>query len=293
MKQQINEIKRMQLIAGLITESEYQESLINEDSLEKTISFGPYTNLKYYDIPREDTVGLRVDTSDNFGKIQLSVDTKGKDFYSSKQISYLNDKLEDLADEMSDYLTKQGIENEVVDNPIGYGQEIDNLEIEISKDDLSKLGQVNEINEATLINKGQSMGVEKPIAVGDLIAWNLIDNSGDRGMGGTYAGTAIGEVTKILGSRNVAAEVISPSKNAGDIYKVNKQELKRVPQKGENIVATVSYNMGAGSGSQGKNTIQGVVVDVNMENASIKIKTEDGKSIPVKIRDLNDIKVVS
>jgi hypothetical protein len=149
------------------------------------------------------------------------------------------------------------------------------------------------LNEATLINKVQSMGVEKPIAVGDLIAWNLIDNSGDRGMGGTYAGTAIGEVTKILGSKNVAAEVISPSKDAGNIYKVNKQELKRVPQKGENIVATVSYNMGAGSGSQGKNIIQGVVVDVNMENASIRIKTEDGKSISVKIRDLNNIKVVS
>jgi len=32
MKKQINEIKRMQLIAGLITESEYQESLINENS---------------------------------------------------------------------------------------------------------------------------------------------------------------------------------------------------------------------------------------------------------------------
>ena len=157
MKKQINEIKKMQLIAGLITESEYQESLINEDSLEKTISFGPYTNLKYYDIPREDTVGLIVDTSDNFGKIQLSVDTKGKDFYSSKQISYLNDKLDDLAEEMSDYLTKQGIENEIVDNPIGYGQEIDNLEIEISKDDLSKLGQVNEIDEAEIKEEAKGL----------------------------------------------------------------------------------------------------------------------------------------
>ena len=32
MKQQLNEIKRMQRIAGLITESEYQESLTNEIS---------------------------------------------------------------------------------------------------------------------------------------------------------------------------------------------------------------------------------------------------------------------
>ena len=32
MKQQINEFKRMQLIAGLITESEYHKSLVNEIS---------------------------------------------------------------------------------------------------------------------------------------------------------------------------------------------------------------------------------------------------------------------
>jgi len=32
MKKQLNEIKRMQLIAGLITESEYQESLMNEEN---------------------------------------------------------------------------------------------------------------------------------------------------------------------------------------------------------------------------------------------------------------------
>lgn len=153
MKQQINEFKRMQLIAGLITESEYRESLLNEDSLEKTISFGPYTNLTYYDHPREDTAYLVVDTSDNFTKIARAVDTKGKDFYTKKQILYLNDKLEDLADEMSDYLTKQGIENEVVDSPEGYGQEIDNLEIEISKDDLLKLGQVNKVDEAEKMNE--------------------------------------------------------------------------------------------------------------------------------------------
>ena len=30
MKQPINEIKKMQLLAGLITESEYRESLMNE-----------------------------------------------------------------------------------------------------------------------------------------------------------------------------------------------------------------------------------------------------------------------
>jgi hypothetical protein len=38
MKKQINEIKRMQLIAGLITESEYQESLMNEMSEEEVLN---------------------------------------------------------------------------------------------------------------------------------------------------------------------------------------------------------------------------------------------------------------
>jgi len=123
----------------IVTLDEAKKMELNEDSLEKTISFGPYTNLTYYDQPREDTVYLVVDTSDNFTKIIRAVDTKGKDFYTKKQILYLNDKLDDLAEEMSDYLTKQGIENEVVDNQLGYGQDIDNLEIEISKDDLSKL----------------------------------------------------------------------------------------------------------------------------------------------------------
>lgn len=48
MRQNINEIKRMQLIAGLITESEYRESLTNEDlesdlrsDLEKVSGQGP------------------------------------------------------------------------------------------------------------------------------------------------------------------------------------------------------------------------------------------------------------
>ena len=40
---------------------------------------------------------------------------------------------------MSDYLTQQKIENEIVDVQLGYGQDIDNLEIEIPLEDLNKL----------------------------------------------------------------------------------------------------------------------------------------------------------
>jgi septum formation topological specificity factor MinE len=40
---------------------------------------------------------------------------------------------------MSDYLIQQKIENEIVDVQLGYGQDIDNLEIEIPLEDLNKL----------------------------------------------------------------------------------------------------------------------------------------------------------
>lgn len=152
--------------------------------------------------------------------------------------------------------------------------------------------QFNPLNEANLISKGQSLGTEKSVGEGDLIYWSLIDYSNDRGMGGTYAGTAIGKIVKILGTKNVSAEVISPSNEVGNIYKVDKQELKRVPQEGENIIATVSYNFGAGSGSQGKDTIKGTVVNVNTQNALIKLKTEEGKSISLKLEDLSNIKII-
>jgi hypothetical protein len=152
--------------------------------------------------------------------------------------------------------------------------------------------QFHQLNEATLINKGQSSGVEKPIGVDDLIYWSLTDYSNDRGMGGTYAGTAIGKIVKILGTKNISAEVISPSNEVGNIYKVGKQELKRVPKEGENIVATVSYDSGAGSGSQGKDIIKGTVISVNTQNASIKLKTEEGKDISLKLENLSNIKTI-
>jgi hypothetical protein len=64
MKQPINEIKKMQLLAGLITESEYRESLMNEnlesDFNEKALKFlNKYKRIivnavKYYNKQDED-----------------------------------------------------------------------------------------------------------------------------------------------------------------------------------------------------------------------------------------------
>jgi hypothetical protein len=61
------------------------------------------------------------------------------DTYTDKERSFLNNKLDELANNMSDYLVSVGVENEVFDSPMGYGQEIDNLVIEINKDDLNKI----------------------------------------------------------------------------------------------------------------------------------------------------------
>jgi hypothetical protein len=158
----------------------------------------------------------------------------------------------------------------------------------------------NESNEsttnemATLMSTSKQSGEEKPIVVGDLVAWKLIDYSNDRGMGGSYAGAAVGEVIKILGSRNVAVKVISPSNMIDDVYKVDIQkEGKRIPKKGEKVIVTVSYNSGAGSGSQGTNKLTGTVVFVNMKKPSITIKRENGENATIEIMNLQDIKYIN
>jgi hypothetical protein len=134
-KQILNEeFRRMQKLAGIIIENQLKET-----SIIKTVSFGPFKNVEHYTVGGENIVTLIVTNSDNFGEIENKVDTKGRDYYTEKEISYLNDKVEELADEMSKYLTSIGIENEVLDNPIGYGQEIDNLVIDINLNDFDKL----------------------------------------------------------------------------------------------------------------------------------------------------------
>jgi hypothetical protein len=130
MKKQIlsEEFCRMQKLAGII----------NEVSQNLKISFGPFKNVEYYKVGN-DELYLIVTNSDNFGEIENSIDFGDRDYMTDEEISFLNDKVEDLANEMSEYLTSIGIENEIGDNPIGYGQEIDNLIISIEPEDLSKI----------------------------------------------------------------------------------------------------------------------------------------------------------
>jgi hypothetical protein len=108
------------------------------------VSFGKFKNVEYYKVDNE--LYLVVTNSDNFKEIENSMDFGDRDYLKDQEKSFLNNTVDKLADEMSNYLTSIGVKNEVGDSPIGYGQEIDNLIVVIDPNDLSKLNntQTNE-----------------------------------------------------------------------------------------------------------------------------------------------------
>ena len=101
------------------------------------VSFGKFKNVEYYKVDNE--LYLVVTNSDNFKEIENSMDFGDRDYLKDQEKSFLNNTVDKLADEMSNYLTSIGVKNEVGDSPIGYGQEIDNLIVVIDPNDLSKL----------------------------------------------------------------------------------------------------------------------------------------------------------
>jgi hypothetical protein len=130
MKPTLNEqLARMQKLAGIIKENQ-----LNKDP---KVSFGKFKNVEYYKVDNE--LYLVVTNSDNFKEIENSMDFGDRDYLKDKEKSFLNNTVDKLADEMSNYLTSIGVKNEVGDSPIGYGQEIDNLIVVINPNDLSKL----------------------------------------------------------------------------------------------------------------------------------------------------------
>lgn len=132
MKKQIlsEEFQRMQKLAGLINESQSNKG---------EVSFGPFTNVEWYKVGGKSLIRLIVSNSDNFREIEDAMNFKNRDFMTDKEISNLNNKLNELADKMSDYLTSIGVKNGLFDNPIGDDQEIDSLVIDINISDFDKL----------------------------------------------------------------------------------------------------------------------------------------------------------
>jgi len=122
------------------------------------------------------------------------------------------------------------------------------------------------VNEATLISKGANAGKPVEIKVNDYVQWTASDN--ERGMR-VSTGTYIGKVIKVLGSKHMQVEVVSPSADEGDMYKVSKDESKRIPVVGEMISAEYGWDGGQGSGSQGSGILRGTVTKVDLTNANI------------------------
>ena len=151
MKPTLNEqLARMQKLAGIIKENQ-----LNKDP---KVSFGKFKNVEYYKVDNE--LYLVVTNSDNFKEIENSMDFGDRDYLKDKEKSFLNNTVDKLADEMSNYLTSIGVKNEVGDSPIGYGQEIDNLIVVIDPNDLSKLNntQMSEGEGAYEYEKGKAAG---------------------------------------------------------------------------------------------------------------------------------------
>lgn len=141
--------------------------------------------------------------------------------------------------------------------------------------------------DATLIKKNSTLNDGKPLKVGDLIIW---DEIGRGGMGRTLLGRKIGKVVKILGSANLQAEEIK----TGDLYTVSRRELTKVPGVGDKIEATLDYNYGAGSGSQGSNRISGIVKKVNLGDMTLMLQYNDSdKPLKIKIFNLRNVKFYS
>ena len=140
---------------------------------------------------------------------------------------------------------------------------------------------------ATMVKKNSTFESEKPLQVGDTIMWETYNND-DRGMGRSISGRIIGKVVKILGSANLQAEDIK----TGDLYKVSRAELTRVPNVGDKITARYSWDNGAGSGSQGSNPISGTVKKVNPEKFTIILQKENSdKPLTIDLRDLRNVKI--
>jgi hypothetical protein len=163
---------------------------------------------------------------------------------------------------------------------------------------LSELRQIikeevrNVVNEATLISKPTTAGAPAEIKVNDYVQWR--ESANERGMR-VVTGTYIGKVVKVLGSKNIQAEVVFPLTKEGYTYKVAKDESKRIPVVGEMIKAKYSWSGGGqGSGSQGEGGFKGTVTKVDLSTPSVKItiKNQEGKRVTAPIRDLSNIMIL-
>ena len=104
------------------------------------VNFGEFYNVEY--TKNSDNVTLDVNSSANFsneveklGKAKYGEDWNDFTEDDDEPIEIENEVVEGLAGKMSKYLTQRGIDNEIVDIQMGYGQVSTLLGIEISTED--------------------------------------------------------------------------------------------------------------------------------------------------------------
>jgi len=105
---------------------------------EGTIDLGEFKNVSWHQ-RSDNRIFLTVTESDTFREIENNYDFKGTDELAEEDRDYLDGKVDELAEGISKYLNSIGVENEIYDDQIGYGQEIINLVVAIYKNDFSKL----------------------------------------------------------------------------------------------------------------------------------------------------------
>jgi hypothetical protein len=154
-------------------------------------------------------------------------------------------------------------------------QVIDSLGI-----DKSQLGTI------TTKIRSKMESVNEDFSKGELVWFNRGQN--ERGM--TISTPVVGRLSKIVGSKNVEIQVISPSNSKGDIFTTDKNSLKIFPQKGKKVRMDVVMDGGQGSGSQSFDEIEGVVVSADPNTKQIVIKNKEGKNVKLHLYNILKIK---
>jgi translation initiation factor IF-1 len=134
--------------------------------------------------------------------------------------------------------------------------------------------ELKQLIKEVLNSSNTKTGVPAEVKVDDYVQWAELEN--ERGMYVTK-GTYIGKVIKVLGSKHIQVEVVFPLVNEGDTYKVTKDKIRRIPSVGE------PFNFK--SDFFGSPTLTGIITKVDIPNTKITIKTQEGKSITMSIRD--------
>jgi hypothetical protein len=104
------------------------------------VDFGKFKNVEYYfkEVGNEVKCLLCAVENDNFKEVENNLDWMDDD-KEEENYKYCDAQVEKIANEMVEYLKSVGIESEIYDEQIGYGQELVNLVVAIDENDLVKL----------------------------------------------------------------------------------------------------------------------------------------------------------